>query len=270
MKWNKEKIIFAVHNLEKELKRRPVKKDGSNLYFLSRKYFGSWSNMMNNAGYDTKILQKPKIPSLNSNLLYYFLGLVCTDGHIVFNKQRGNYKIMISNSQNEEKEMIIEAIWDLFKYKASVRSRMLGFNKKPNYEIYVSSKVLCNFFIKQLDVPFGAKSLNIKIPAIMFKVDKRFVWNFIRGVIDGDGSIIKTKKSTMLKIFSGSKDFILGMDKLLRKQGFNSGKISNERKNLWLLRITRKEDIRNMCFLIYNSCGRYCYQKKRNIWEQYI
>lgn len=87
MNWNKEKIISAVHDLGKRLKRRPVKRDNSNLYFLSRKYFGSWNKMMEGAGYNTEKLQKPRIPNLNSDLLYYFLGLVCTDGHVVFNKQ---------------------------------------------------------------------------------------------------------------------------------------------------------------------------------------
>jgi intein/homing endonuclease len=270
MKWNKEKIIKELLVLEKKLKRRPTKHDHSNLYFLSRKYFGSWNNLMKAAGYEVKYYQKPKISNSNPGLLYYFLGLLITDGHIVFDEIKKKYRILLFTSQKNERNMIIKLIKNLFDYNASVRSKKYGFNKKINYEIYISSKKLCNFLRKKLGIPSGAKSLTIDIPESIKTAKKENIWHFIRGVFDGDGSIIKTEKANALKIPSGSRKFIITFNNLFISLGFNSGIIRQERANLWLFKINKKGDIKKIYSLIYKNCRGYYYPRKKETWKQYI
>ena len=268
MGWDKKKVLRETIILGKKLNKRPTKRDSSNLYILSRKYFGSWRNLMREAGYDFKERQNISLPKINSNKFYYFLGLLSTDGHIQFVNKGGKYRIIIFTSNISEKEMIISLIKDLFKYNASTRSKMYGFSKKPNHEIYISSKKLCKIFEK-IGIPFGAKSLIIRVPKIVKNSSSELFWSFTRGVFDGDGSIINSKKSKIFKIYSGSEEFINDFKELLNKKGF-SPRTYKEKENLWSLRITKKEEIKRIYNYIYKN-SEYYYQRKKTKWEeQYI
>jgi len=268
MKWNKEKIIKEIRFLENKLQRRPLKKDNSNLYCLSRKYFGTWNKMMAKAGYDVKFRQDVKIPKF-SNKLSYFFGLLCTDGHIQFLPKKGKYKLIIFTSNQDEKIMIIKLIKDLFNYDASIRSKTYGFSKRPNYEIYISSKKLCQF-CNSFGIPYGKKSDIIRIPKKVMGGKRNFVSHFIRGVFDGDGSIIRVGNQNLFKINMGSKNFIHDLNALLIKLDINSARIRQERINLWDLRINKKEDIKKLYFLLYQNNFGCFYPRKRNKWKQYI
>jgi len=205
------------------------------------------------------------MPSLNKGEFYYFLGLLCTDGHIQFNREKGKYKLIIFTSNKEEREMICNLIYSLFKYKASLRSKIYGFSEKPNYEIYISSKKLCEFF-ENLEVPFGAKSLTIKIPNIIKKCSDAFFWNFVRGIFDGDGSIIKLKTNWTFKIASGSRIFLEELNDLFLKRGLSSI-LRKEREHLWLLKLHKKNEINKIYSLIYKNTKNYYYARKRLKWE---
>jgi len=53
-KISKKELIKKVFALENRLGRKPKKRDNHTLYAHSRKYFGSWNNLMKAAGYETK------------------------------------------------------------------------------------------------------------------------------------------------------------------------------------------------------------------------
>jgi DNA-binding transcriptional regulator WhiA len=270
MKWNKKEVLCRLFEVDKRLKRRPVKRDDPLLFYLSKRYFGSWNKMMKCGGYEIKYFRDVKIPSTNSRFLYYFIGLLCTDGHIVYDKVKKKYKVLICNSNEDEKSMIIKLMKFLFKYPPSIRKKKYGYNIKPNYEVHIYSKKLCEFLVENLKIPFGNKSLTIKIPRAIKYGNPKQIGQFLRGVIDGDGSIIKTKKCKLLKITSGSKEFIFGINELLRKFDIVNGKINKEKENLWILRLNRKEDIKRLYRFVYGNCEEYCYIRKKRIWEQYI
>ena len=86
--FSKKELIEKVFDLEVRLGRRPTKRDDNFLYLASRKVFGSWNNLMNAAGYETKFYQEINNFSFNNNFAY-FLGLIVTDGHMkVHSKKR--------------------------------------------------------------------------------------------------------------------------------------------------------------------------------------
>lgn len=265
MKITKEGVIEKFYILRDKLNRKPVKRDDPYLYFLSRKYLGSWNNLLKEARYTVRLKQYAKIPQLNRVEFYYFLGLLCTDGHIQFNEKKGKYRLIIFTSNENEKCMIKDLIYVLFNYKASLRSKIYGFSKKPNYEIYISSKKICKFFC-DLGIPSGAKSLIIKIPEIIKKCSDLFFWSFIRGVFDGDGSIISSKNNWTFKIASGSKIFIHELNDLFLKRSF-SPILRKEKENLWILKLHKKEEIKKIYSLIYKDADKYCYARKRLKWE---
>lgn len=266
MKWNKEKVINVVKELEKSLGRRPIKKDSSNLYFLSREHFGTWNNMMKEAGYIVKNKQELTIKNTNNSEFYYFLGLLITDGHVVINKNKRDNKIKIYTSYEEEKEMIMRLIFYLFNYKASIRKRLMGFEKNINYEIYISSKDLCNFLSEKIKFPIGAKSLTVRVPRLIFNINQGNIGAFVRGIIDGDGTITKIPS---VKIPSGSKLFLSDIKILLEKIGIKSGKINQERDNLYTIWICGRDNLKKLREILYKSANFY-YTRKKKLWEQYI
>jgi len=270
MKWDKEKVLKRLKEIENSIGRRPVKRDNSYLYFLSRKYFGTWNNMIEKAGYIARRCQQISTPNIKSNLFYYFLGLLITDGHIQEDKIGGRYRIILYTSYNEEKELIVELVKRLFKYNPPIRKKKYGFNVKENFEIMINSKELCYLILDKVRIPSGAKSLTIRIPKFILKSKKEQILNFIRGVFDGDGSIVKTKKANYFKIVSGSKEFIIDLKNVFLDLGFDSVLINKDRDKLWTLKINKYNHIKRLYPLIYNKSGGFYYHRKERIWKQYI
>jgi len=238
-KISKKELIKNVLTLEIKLGRKPKKRDNSTLYANSRKVFGSWNNLMEAAGYEVRFYQKIDNIHIKDNFAY-FLGLLVTDGHIYYNQDTKCYKVSIYTSYPEERDRIIRLIKDLFKYNAYFSSRMDGgFNKKPNYEIRVCSKKLADILIKDWQIPFGAKSSRVRIPPKITKSNPNMKKLFLKGVIDGDGSISKRG----IKIASGSTAFLKDLKELLNGLGIGTGSIITERETTFTIRINRKQDL---------------------------
>jgi len=263
-RWTKGLILQEIESLESKLKRRPVKGDNASLYFLTRKFFGSWNNAMKEAGFQIKILQKPSIPAKLDQNLAYFLGLLITDGHIVFDETHKKYKVMIFNSYGEEKEIIITLIKRLFDYNPSIRTKKTEFSKFPNHEVYICSKNLAETLIKKFGIPSGAKSRTVKIPSYLFKSNKKEIAGFIRGVIDGDGSV----SVNQVKIASGSIEFLEGMRGLLKILDVNSGKICKEKnKGTWVVYISTIANLQKLYSCLYQD-PEFFYPRKKKSWEK--
>lgn len=266
LKWDKKKVVEEINALSHRLRRCPVKRDDERLYQIARRYFGSWNNSLKTVGFNIKVKQITRLPDIEKNEFYYFLGLIITDGHIAITKKK-SYQIKMYTSYEEEKEMIIKLIYKLFNYNASIRARETGFSNRLNYEIYISSKNLCEFITNYVGIMSGEKSTKVRIPNLLFKSNKHKIGSFLRGVIDGDGTITK---SASLKIVSGSKEFLLGIKRLLTKLQIKSGRICQERENLYNLWICGKDNLNKLNRVLYQNYNDFCYERKKKIWKQYI
>lgn len=253
---SKNECIILAKKLEKELGRRPKKRDDDSLNQRVRKIFGSWNNFMKAAGYDVKYYQKVKLPSLDKNLAY-FLGLLITDGHVQFDESNKKYKVAIYTSYPDERDALIRLIKLLFGYNAALTSRMYGFNKKPNYEVRISSKKLVCMLIDKFGIPSGAKSLNIRVPEVVVNGDLEIRTAFLLGVIDGDGSIGKG-----VTISSGSEEFLADLKILLRGFSMTSGEIYRHAN------CNTKEIKLHKCGFAeirkWYNLSEFCYPRKKN------
>ncbi len=268
MEWDEQKIISKALSLEKELDRRIVKRDNATLFFLAKKHFGSWNNLMKAIGHEVRGFREAKIPLKHSKELFYFIGLLCSDGHIQVLKKKGNYKVLLFTSYEEEKEMILKLMKDLFDYSASVRVKDYGFSERVNYEIYIYSKSLCNFFIN-LGIPSGNKSSKIILPNLLMGASKKKILHFIRGIFDGDGSIIASNNQTLFRIYSQSKGLIFGLEGLLKEMDFSPR--TNKYKEMWSLNLNKKGEVKRLFKLLYQDSGIYFYPRKKLKWsQQYI
>lgn len=258
-KISKTELIKQVISLEHELNRKPMKRDNISLNYYARKLFGSWNNLMKAAGYEVRFYQKIDSIKFNGNFAY-FLGLLITDGHIYYNKDLKCYKVAIYTSYFEEKEMLLKLIKDLFNYNAPVTSRMHGFNKRPNYEIRIDSKNLAVILINDFDIPSGAKSSKISIPKKIKNGPTQFKRDFLRGIIDGDGSLSKQS----IRIYSECARYLLELKDLLKQLNVSSGSVRSSKKNtkVFVITISKHQDLLKIKS-IYNA--EYCYKRKKEI-----
>lgn len=250
--------------LHHSLRRRPKKRDDNYLYFMSRKYFGSWNKMMKEAGYECKDYQNPKIPKEFSSQFYYFLGLVTTDGHIQYDSNRPNYNVSLYTSEKEEVELILGIINNLFDYKSSIRGRKSIFSNRPNYQINISSKKICEFLHKT-GIPYGAKSYTIMLPQLVQNCSEENFWHYLRGVFDGDGCIIFSGSNNTFKISSGSPKFINDIKNKFESYGIYSSKISQQKENVWEIKVSTRADILKLYNCLYKDAEFY-YPRKRKKW----
>lgn len=236
-KCSKEELIERVLALETELGRRPTKFDDNSLYFQARKYFGSWNMLMQTAGYKVRFSQKIEKVTFGKDFPY-LLGLLVTDGHIYYHPPKF-VKVAFYTSYPEERDFIIDLIKKLFDYNASFSSKMVSFNKKPNHEIRICSKKLAEIINEVWQVPFGAKSSIIRVPPKIMSESDYSKQLFLKGVIDGDGSITKWG----IKMTSGSKLFLEDLKTLLDDLGIHSGKVVVDKPTTFNLYIHKKKDM---------------------------
>ena len=129
--------------------------------------------------------------------IYYILGCYISDGCIYRNtfeliSKDKDWLEVIRNKISPNKP--IEKIKNCYRYR--------GTNEK-----------IKNWFVKQGCTP--NKSLTVNFPLIQSK----YIPHFIRGLIDGDGSISDTRNTVYL--VSASKNLINGFNKELTKQNIN-------------------------------------------------
>ncbi|MBT3866098.1 hypothetical protein HOF78_03280 [Candidatus Woesearchaeota archaeon] len=215
---------------------------------------------MNAGGFEVSHNQYPEIPQILSPELAYFLGLVITDGHVQHTsfKQKERSTCYIYTSYESEVEIITPLIQEIFNYTPKIYpKKKKGFNKRVNYQISINSKPLACFLNKKFSIPFGAKSHFLKVPSAILNSTKINKASFLRGVIDGDGSI---KKNKVLSICSASRIFLRGINKILNSLDIQTKNILIS-GSIFLIYISNKRDLNRIYFNCYKN-QKYCYLRK--------
>lgn len=190
--------------------------------------------------FDLKFFKRPS-PELS-----YFLGFYMADGHMT--KRLDCISFGLSYKDIE--------ILQFFK-KILNSTHNIGIREQYNkkYKKYykrcrldIGSKELVRILNKDFKIP-QKKTGNEIIP----KIAKFFMWDFIRGVFDGDGSITSNGGGLTFNICSASKSFL---EKIMKFIGCGS---INPKKPIWNYRIGT-EHIIKIKDLIYNK---ECFTLKR-------
>ena len=154
-----------------------------------------------------------KLPETTSEALLEFLGLLVSDGNI---SKKGDC-ITFANNDNELKDrfkLLLKSVFEISKTK-----------QYPDGRVVVYSKTLVKF----LD-HIGFKAENkLNIPAYFYKLPKKQIMAFIRGYLDGDGTIAMTNNYPTPKLFSISRSFIQDLQSILQIKLSISSKIGIHR-----------------------------------------
>ena len=151
----------------------------------------------------------------------YLLGLISADGGLYRTTKNGFQVNFVSDSSVEFCRFIKELASKCLKLpKNRVKiSKHTIFNC---WYVYVFSKRIYNF-ISHLGISEGRKS-SIKIPKIIKKNQDLLRW-YLRGVFDGEGSVVVSRKRTEKKIYEYPRILIKISDKTWINELFNALKL---------------------------------------------
>ncbi|MCK9613981.1 MAG: LAGLIDADG family homing endonuclease [Candidatus Omnitrophica bacterium] len=167
--------------------------------------------------------QKRKELNIKGKKLWYLVGLITSDGNL---SPDGRH-IDITSSDYEFLQRVINLIG--IKNKIGIK---YGKDKLKSFHVQIANK---NFYEFLLAIGLTPKK-SLTIGAV--KVAREFFPDFLRGLIDGDGSIRSWKHPTnfseqwSLRIYSGSRKFLEWLDKKIQKYLEVYGKIHrNDKRN---------------------------------------
>jgi len=152
---------------------------------------------------------KVNIPRVNEDLVY-LLGLVLSGGTIYEDKDKGKYYVSFNNKDRKLIEIFMEKIKNIF----SGISIHVAKNENNVWIARVNSK-LVTYIFKSLSNINSEEEL---VPVI--KLPEPLIASFISGYIDGDGSIIVSKK--LIQLTTSSKIRAKRLQLLLKRLGVQS------------------------------------------------
>lgn len=191
--------------------------------------------------------------SKNKDFEYYLIGLIASDGCIYENKNRIEISIHINDVD----------IIKLIASQIGISYYIENNRKSPRARVLFTSK---DFLKKLLDIgviPRKSKDMCLDIS----KIDSNYIYAFVRGYFDGDGSIYlsnsksklhKDKKLKRVNIV-GNKDTMVKIQNILRQSGISSNinllckSGTHVSFDFYALRIYKQDDIVLFKNFIYNN-----------------
>lgn len=181
----------------------------------------------------------------------YFIGFAQADGHLSRRKSRDNLG-KFSLEINSEDSSILADINLLLGMPGKIHYRVRDTNFKKNYasSTLTICKKACILEINKY-IPFGAKTFIVKPPQVEYsKID------YIRGLIDADGSIGYTKKGIPFISFATKSEYLkityleylkylVGIDKVINR---------NTRDNIYNIVVFSTHAKKIITDLYYDNC----------------
>jgi len=200
----------------------------------------------------TKGTRWPEWPLKLTEEIMWLAGIVATDGCIVKSKKEGEaeyYKIKIGNKS----KVMIDKIKEIV-HKFEIKPYVVM--KEGIYHFEFGSNLLAYLFMS-LGMPCKRKSYDIEISNNVFSLPSNLIYSYLEGIFEGDGnlSVVKGENHGMIRLFSASKKFIIGLHTLLLRLGISNKVSRNKIKAsklipkvsdgwLYCAGIYRKEDLR--------------------------
>jgi len=169
--------------------------------------------------------------NLNENI-GYLLGIFISDGYISndYCLKKHPRICFYSGTSKKIADKVVSAIKVEFDYKPNIEEReykLKGHRKKCIYSVRLNRKEINDFFVSNFNIK-NVKAKTKIIPKQIFCSPKQVIFSFVSGLIDGDGSIHKSRN--MIHYGSISEEIIDKLMILLQHQGIFCSKIRSNRK----------------------------------------
>lgn len=165
-----------------------------------------------------------------SHEMAWVLGMIITDGNL--HKDRAQVSI------TQKDIRVLEKISEYTSSAHKIRET------NGSFRLTISSQVLKDDLTKLGLTP--RKSLTVKFP----NIPEEYLTSFIRGVFDGDGSVIRT--GYWAHVASGSKEFSQGLYDTFTSWGLHTiTRIIRGKNPTYIIEVSGKDDVLNLGKLIY-------------------
>lgn len=162
----------------------------------------------------------------DSKFLYWFLGLMLTDGYI---RESG---LLIKLKDKD----VIDKLFEAFSYKGK-RPTQKG---KSSYYIFSLTNRDAVKRLVDLGVTMDNKTFKAELP----KVPDEYLWDFIRGVVDGDGCFyLNPYKTLRFDIATASEKFANQLHELFMANGIDCS----------LKKVDGSKRSRKVCYHVYGN-----------------
>ena len=183
----------------------------------------------------------------------YLLGLLITDG-CVFTPKQGTPRIMLQLSK-KDKDMV-----DAFKEEHKAPRKITIGKRDNSSSISITSRKMALDLSKYGVIPHKT------FCTIFPDIDKRFYPDFIRGVFDGDGSLVVRKNGRRDFCICGTYELLNSIKQILVKElNVKDIKVSKE-DTIYTMRWGSKTDIIKICDWIYSTDSSLYLKRKKEIY----
>lgn len=179
----------------------------------------------------------------NTEKAAYWAGFIAADGYInTYKKGNAQYNVMIEISQKDKSH--------LEKLAQDIGKRITDYDKRNSCKLNLTSNHICNKLNEYNITP--KKSLTLQFPT---NIDNTYIHHYIRGYIDGDGSLYNTYE------IIGNKDFLQDMINTIPFQCKYTIRQQRQTDNCWLLYISTYS-LKQFAEYIYKDATIYMERKK--------
>lgn len=140
-------------------------------------------------------------------------GWLVTDGHI-------NERSVDLTLQKQDKD-VIDKVKSLLEFSGK------KYERSHTETIRIYNRTLVDSLYKA-GIPKENKTFDCKMPYI----PEKYMWDFIRGAFEGDGSIGRYKSGLAVNICGASKEFMLSINKFLNEHGVET-RVTYKRGNFY-------------------------------------
>lgn len=210
-------------------------KHRSSFYVLFKRRGLKTFKDINSAKRDKSPFNEQYFNVIDSHEKAYILGLIYSDGWIV---EKSENSKTVGLAFKKEDEYVLDYVKEQFK-----SSKQIHFNPKTNSsKVEFSSEIMVNDLIK-LGVKYRKSSKEVEFP----KIEEKYLFSFILGIFDGDGSVGTYSTGVSLSICSSSNIFATLLKDFLLKHNIDCSISISKRSlknpkhlNLYILNIRRK------------------------------
>lgn len=249
MRWTKEEDLFVIENSEKMTAREMANELGRSLNSVKKRYgvlnIKKFTDSNCNKRYE---YNKDYFETIDTEEKAYWLGFICADGCIV-NKGNGSYRLKLT-LKNSDKNHLKKFADDLAS-NLEIKEKKVKLNGKEylTSELIINSTKMCHDLMK-LGVGVR-KTYDMTMPTI----DEHLKKHFVRGFIDGDGSLYlsgdnKKFKSYSIEIVGYTCQIMKDIQYFFDDNNIES-KIYQKREHNDKLGIYSKENIKKAIKLLY-------------------
>ena len=200
----------------------------------------------------------------------YWLGFIYADGYVVEQKNKYAYRFGIELSIKDLNHL--QKLANIFNRKLSIKIRSSQICQSKEIKNFEMVNLTINNKTVWTDLQQNGisirKTLNPDL-TIFTKFEKKLLPHFIRGVFDGDGSIVKNSE---MFILNGNKDFLIEVQKILvseLKLKLKFTKIFLDQGNGYKLYYGGRLQIKKIYNWLYNNSLVFL-ERKKYIFEEII